>query len=109
MGNGAKVGGVAHRLQNRTTDLFQAQQKRERNAKDAAGGGGKSQLKSVCRHCVLNQTTGLADHVSCEQNEASKTIVCKACKQNFQVTMKRPALEEHAQNKHSKTYEDCFE
>jgi len=69
MGNGAK-----------------AQQKRERNAKDASTGG-KSQLKS---------------------NAAAKSIICKTCKQDFQVTTKRPALEEHASNKHSKTYDDCF-
>ena len=42
------------------------------------------------------------------QNAAAKTILCKTCRQDFQITMKRPALEEHAKNKHSKTYEDCF-
>ncbi|TEB39314.1 DUF1909-domain-containing protein [Coprinellus micaceus] len=69
MGNGAK-----------------AQQKRERNAKDA-NKGGKSQLKA---------------------NEASKTIVCQTCRQPFMNTTRAPALEEHATSKHSKTLADCF-
>ncbi|KAE9964175.1 hypothetical protein BLS_008577 [Venturia inaequalis] len=69
MGNGAK-----------------AQQKRERNAKDAKGGA-SSQLKT---------------------NAAAKNIICKVCRQDFQCTVKRPQLEVHATDKHDKTYEDCF-
>jgi len=42
------------------------------------------------------------------QNVAAKTIICKVCRQDWQSTQKRPALEEHAQNKHSKTYDECF-
>jgi hypothetical protein len=42
------------------------------------------------------------------QNLAAKSIKCKICFQDFQSTAKRPALEEHASNKHSKKYEDCF-
>jgi len=60
-----------------------AAQKRERNAdknKKPAG----SQLKA---------------------NEAAKTIVCVQCKQSFLGTMRRPALETHAENKHSKKFE----
>lgn len=65
-----------------------AQQKRERNAKKAAAGVGKSQLK---------------------QNEASKTVVCKICRQSFMNTVKKPELELHQQNKHSKlTFDACF-
>ncbi|KAM0699895.1 hypothetical protein Q7P36_000106 [Cladosporium allicinum] len=63
-----------------------AASKRERNAKDA-GSVAKSQLKS---------------------NILAKSIKCKICFQDFQSTAKRPALEEHATNKHSKKYEDCF-
>ncbi|MCJ1448210.1 MAG: hypothetical protein MMC23_008724 [Stictis urceolatum] len=63
-----------------------AQQKRERNAKDTKKGD-TSQLKS---------------------NAAAKTIICKICRQDFQVTVKRPQLEAHADTKHSKGYDDCF-
>ncbi|KAL5332267.1 At2g23090 like protein [Aspergillus crustosus] len=69
MGNGAK-----------------AQQKRERNAKEA-GKGGKSQLKV---------------------NEAAKDIQCVVCRSTFLKTTRGPALTEHAANKHSKTLQDCF-
>ncbi|CAF9930787.1 MAG: hypothetical protein GOMPHAMPRED_005738 [Gomphillus americanus] len=66
-----------------------AAQKRDRNAKNAAAKkGDSSQLKS---------------------NAASKTIACKICFTTFQSTMKKPQLEEHAQNKHSKNYDDCFD
>ncbi|THV05975.1 DUF1909-domain-containing protein [Dendrothele bispora CBS 962.96] len=64
-----------------------AQQKRERNAEKAGAKGGKSQSKV---------------------NEAAKSIVCSVCKQSFLVTTRQPALEEHSQNKHSKTIADCF-
>ncbi|ETW87507.1 hypothetical protein HETIRDRAFT_307252, partial [Heterobasidion irregulare TC 32-1] len=64
-----------------------AQQKRERNAEKSGGKGSKSQSKV---------------------NEAAKNIVCSVCKQPFLTTTRAPALEEHAQNKHSKTMADCF-
>jgi len=63
-----------------------AAQKRERNA-DKASKGSKSQAKV---------------------NESAKSIVCGTCKQSFLVTTRAPALEEHAQNKHSKALADCF-
>ncbi|TFK41381.1 hypothetical protein BDQ12DRAFT_679369 [Crucibulum laeve] len=63
-----------------------AAQKRERN-QATANKGGKSQAKV---------------------NEAAKNIVCATCKQPFLLTTRAPALEEHAQNKHSKTLADCF-
>src|SRR2546421_12452325 len=64
-----------------------AQTKRERNnAKDHAKAP-SSQLKS---------------------NAAAKTIICKTCLQDFQKTTNRAALEEHASNRHKKTYEACF-
>ncbi|TFK23112.1 DUF1909-domain-containing protein [Coprinopsis marcescibilis] len=63
-----------------------AQQKRERNT-DKAGKAGKSQLKV---------------------NEASKSLVCTQCRQPFMNTARAPALEEHAQNKHSKPLAECF-
>jgi len=96
MGNGAK-----------------AQQKRERNAKDA-GGAAKSQLKSV-RLCYLRKRNGqrhsrtpVLTSLLSLQNAAAKTIICKICRQDWQSTQKRAGLEEHAQNKHSKTYDECF-
>src|SRR2546423_7639400 len=58
--------------------------KRERHAKDASKPP-SSQLKS---------------------NAAAKTIICKTCRQDFQKTTNRAALEEHASNRHKKTYED---
>ncbi|KAJ7932629.1 At2g23090 like protein [Mycena leptocephala] len=64
-----------------------AAQKRERNAEKGAAKGSKSQAKV---------------------NEAAKSIVCGTCKQSFLITTRAPALEEHAQNKHSKTMAECF-
>jgi hypothetical protein len=43
-----------------------------------------------------------------KSNAAAKTIICKTCRQDFQKTTNRTALEEHASNKHKKTYDDCF-
>ncbi|KAJ7275265.1 DUF1909-domain-containing protein, partial [Mycena haematopus] len=64
-----------------------AAQKRERNVDKNAPKGSKSQAKV---------------------NEAAKSIVCSTCKQTFLITTRAPALEEHAQNKHSKTMAECF-
>ncbi|TFY78953.1 hypothetical protein EWM64_g5056 [Hericium alpestre] len=64
-----------------------AAQKRERNGERNAAKGSKSQAKV---------------------NEAAKNIICSVCRQPFLVTTRAPALEEHAQNKHSKTMADCF-
>lgn len=63
-----------------------AQQKRERNAKDAKGTA-KSQLKI---------------------NAAAMDIQCNICKATFLKTTREKALTEHAVNKHSKTLPDCF-
>lgn len=64
-----------------------AQQKRERNAKDAKGGAAKSQLKV---------------------NETAMNIQCEVCKSTFLMTTREPQLLQHAENKHSKTIADCF-
>ncbi|THH19711.1 hypothetical protein EW146_g1478 [Bondarzewia mesenterica] len=64
-----------------------AAQKRERNAEKNGGKGSKSQSKV---------------------NEAAKNIVCSICRQPFLITTRAPALEEHSQNKHSKTMAECF-
>ncbi|KAJ8293573.1 hypothetical protein OF846_003573 [Rhodotorula toruloides] len=69
MGNGAK-----------------AQQKRERNAKDAKKG----------------PTSQLAN------NKAAMNLKCKICMQLFMNTSRAPQLQEHATNKHSKDIKDCF-
>ncbi|KAM7207732.1 DUF1909 domain containing protein [Naviculisporaceae sp. PSN 640] len=63
-----------------------AAQKRERNAKNAAGTA-KSQLKV---------------------NEAAKDIQCDTCKATFLKTTREKALTEHATNKHNKTLKECF-
>jgi hypothetical protein len=42
------------------------------------------------------------------QNEKAMSIKCKTCLQTFMMTAKKPELEQHATNKHSKTYEQCF-
>ncbi|KAL2399101.1 hypothetical protein ABEF95_007056 [Exophiala dermatitidis] len=63
-----------------------AAMKRERNAKDGKKEP-SSQLKS---------------------NAKAQSIKCKICFSTFQSTMARKGLEEHASNKHSKNYEDCF-
>ncbi|KAI9512664.1 At2g23090 like protein [Russula earlei] len=41
-------------------------------------------------------------------NEQAKNIVCSVCKQPFLLTTRAPALEEHSQNRHSKTMAECF-
>jgi hypothetical protein len=44
------------------------------------------------------------------QNAAAKSIICKICRQDFQVTTKMPALEQHASTKHAgKTVGECFD
>ncbi|EXJ85208.1 hypothetical protein A1O3_05883 [Capronia epimyces CBS 606.96] len=63
-----------------------AAQKRERNAKDGKKEP-NSQLKS---------------------NAKAQSIKCKICFATFQSTTARKGLDEHASNKHSKSYEDCF-
>ncbi|KAH8100541.1 DUF1909-domain-containing protein [Cristinia sonorae] len=63
-----------------------AQQKRERNAAKGASTA-KSQIKV---------------------NEQAKNIICLTCRQTFLLTTRLPALEEHAQNRHSKTAAECF-
>ncbi|PSN60087.1 DUF1909-domain-containing protein [Corynespora cassiicola Philippines] len=65
-----------------------AQQKRERNAGKGGKGEAKSQLKA---------------------NSAAQTVKCKTCFQTFQSTTNRKMLREHAANKHTKNFEDCFE
>ncbi|KAG2370176.1 At2g23090 like protein [Suillus spraguei] len=64
-----------------------AAQKRERNAGKNADKGPTSKTKV---------------------NEAAKNIICQTCRQAFLLTTRAPALEEHAQNKHSKTLAECF-
>ncbi|KAF5312584.1 hypothetical protein D9619_003335 [Psilocybe cf. subviscida] len=63
-----------------------AQQKRERNDKKGPAGS-KSQAKA---------------------NVAALNIICTVCKQTFLLTTRAPALQEHSQNKHSKTIAECF-
>ncbi|GAA6017978.1 hypothetical protein JCM10207_002729 [Rhodosporidiobolus poonsookiae] len=41
-------------------------------------------------------------------NQKAMNIKCKICMQLFMSTTRAPALEEHAQNKHSKTTAECF-
>ncbi|KAJ4476739.1 At2g23090 like protein, partial [Lentinula aciculospora] len=63
-----------------------AAQKRERNTKNASKGP-TSQQKT---------------------NDAAKSIICQTCKQAFFITTRQPALEEHSQNKHTKSMSECF-
>ncbi|KAF2134867.1 DUF1909-domain-containing protein [Dothidotthia symphoricarpi CBS 119687] len=63
-----------------------AQQKRDRK-----GEGGPKEAKSQLK-----------------ANTAAQTIKCKTCFQTFQGTTNRKLLTEHASNKHSKQFEDCF-
>ncbi|KAF2197988.1 DUF1909-domain-containing protein [Delitschia confertaspora ATCC 74209] len=64
-----------------------AQQKRER----AGAKGGKAEPKSQLK-----------------SNAAAQTVKCKTCFQTFQGTTSRKMLGDHASNKHSKQFEDCF-
>ncbi|KAJ1334558.1 hypothetical protein BSLG_007713 [Batrachochytrium salamandrivorans] len=60
--------------------------RRDRSEKDAKGG--KSQLKT---------------------NQAAMTVICSICRQTFLQTIKRKALEEHLEGKHSgKEFKACF-
>ncbi|EMD97360.1 hypothetical protein COCC4DRAFT_170564 [Bipolaris maydis ATCC 48331] len=63
-----------------------AQQKRDRKG-DSGPKEAKSQLKA---------------------NAAAQTIKCKTCFQTFQGTTSRKMLTDHASNKHSKDFGDCF-
>ncbi|GAK64338.1 DUF1909-domain-containing protein [Moesziomyces antarcticus] len=80
MGNGAKIADIVGGW------VFRAQQKRERNAK-AAGGEAKSQKKV---------------------NEAAKNVMCMTCRQTFLLTVREPALQQHASDRHNKTLAECF-
>lgn len=62
------------------SDACRAQQKRERNAK-AAGGEAKSQKKT---------------------NEAARNVMCMTCRQTFLLTVREPALIQHASDRHNK-------
>ncbi|KAH6569666.1 hypothetical protein BASA50_002137 [Batrachochytrium salamandrivorans] len=63
-----------------------AAMRRDRSEKDAKGG--KSQLKT---------------------NQAAMTVICSICRQTFLQTIKRKALEEHLEGKHSgKEFKACF-
>jgi hypothetical protein len=42
------------------------------------------------------------------QNVSAQSIKCKTCFQSFQTTTSRILLTEHATNKHSKNFADCF-
>ncbi|EJD04369.1 DUF1909-domain-containing protein [Fomitiporia mediterranea MF3/22] len=64
-----------------------AQQRRDR-AEKAGPKAAKSQLKT---------------------NEAAKNIQCKVCRQMFMLTTRLPQLVEHAENRHKKTKEECFD
>ncbi|KAL2914554.1 hypothetical protein HK105_205905 [Polyrhizophydium stewartii] len=64
-----------------------AAMRRERSDKDGKGSA-KSQLKS---------------------NQAAMNIICGICRQTFLQTIKRKALEEHIESKHSgKEFSACF-
>jgi len=41
-------------------------------------------------------------------NEAAKNIVCTVCRQTFLCTTRERALNEHSENRHSKSVQDCF-
>ncbi|KAH8088176.1 At2g23090 like protein [Filobasidium floriforme] len=69
MGNGAK-----------------AEQKRERNAKNAPAKGASSQLKA---------------------NAAAQTTICKKCFRTFQSTAGQAKLTEHSDT-HNKPFAECF-
>ncbi|KAH9824537.1 DUF1909-domain-containing protein [Teratosphaeria destructans] len=79
MGNGAKAANTRAR-------------KEAKGPKEA-----KSQLKSVY---FTNPPI---------KNAAAKTFKCKTCFQDFQSTTRRSDLEVHADSRHNKKYEDCFE
>ncbi|KAI8901551.1 At2g23090 like protein [Globomyces pollinis-pini] len=65
-----------------------AAMKRERNAAKGGDGGGKSQLKT---------------------NQSAMNVQCNVCRQPFLLTIKRKALEEHINSKHSgKEFTACF-
>ncbi|KAJ1973208.1 hypothetical protein H4R35_004234 [Dimargaris xerosporica] len=68
------------------------------------GNGQKAQHK---RERLL-KNAGKAKGSQLKQNEAAKTFMCTICRQTFLQTIRPKALAEHAENKHSKTLNDCF-
>lgn len=68
---------------------MKAKMRRERQAAKASSSEAHSQLKA---------------------NEASKTIMCKICRQSFMSVSSVSLLREHQEAKHSKfKYEECFD
>ncbi|GAA5897727.1 hypothetical protein JCM6882_000078 [Rhodosporidiobolus microsporus] len=69
------------------------------------GNGAKAQMKRdrAAKDAKKGPTSQLAS------NAKAMTIKCKTCMQVFMSTSRLPALEEHAQNKHSKPAKDCFD
>ncbi|KAN0121565.1 DUF1909 domain containing protein [Russula decolorans] len=68
------------------------------------GNGAKAQQKRERKA----QSGPKATKSQSKTNEMAKSIICLVCKQPFLVTTRAPALEDHAQNKHSKTMVECF-
>lgn len=53
---------------------------------------------------------GSMAHSQLKANEASKTIMCKICRQSFMGVASVSLLREHQEAKHSKlSYADCFD
>jgi len=71
------------------------------------GNGLRSKMRRERQAAQAGSSTA---HSQLKTNEASKTILCKICRQSFMGVASVSLLREHQEAKHSKfKYEDCFD
>ncbi|KAI8324357.1 DUF1909-domain-containing protein [Martensiomyces pterosporus] len=68
------------------------------------GNGAKAQMK---RDRASKGAKG-EQHSQLKVNQKAMSVVCQVCRTQFLCTISAKALEEHAENKHSKTIKECF-
>lgn len=67
----------------------------------------KAQMR---RERLQAKEKGSTAHSQLKANEASKTIMCKICRQSFMSVSSVSLLREHQEAKHAKlTYDACFD
>jgi hypothetical protein len=71
------------------------------------GNGMKAKMR---RERQAAQASSSTPHSQLKANEASKTILCKICRQSFMSVSSVSLLREHQEAKHSKlTFDACFD
>jgi hypothetical protein len=69
------------------------------------GNGCKAQTR---RERVSGKDDGKTAKSQLKVNEAAKSIICNVCRTTFLCTANAKQLTEHAENKHGKKMEECF-